>query len=74
MLSLTPTSKGVGFRSLRVTSDTPPSVDGFAIGEPTGEIECCECGAAHCNVDEIPHDADCSQRFVRSHWWVEHVV
>lgn len=56
-----------------ITSDTPPSVDGFAIGEPTGEIRCCECGATHLNVDEIPHDAGCSQRFVRSRWWTDHL-
>lgn len=53
-----------------VTSDSPPTVDGFAIGEPTGEVRCEACGAAHLNVDEIPHASDCPQRWVRSRWWV----
>lgn len=52
-----------------VTSDSPVSVDGFALGEPTGEIECSECGAAHLNIDEIPHAPRCSQRFVKSRFW-----
>jgi hypothetical protein len=52
-----------------VRSDTPVSVDGFKLGEPTGQIECEECGASHLNIDEIPHKADCSQRFVKSAWW-----
>ena len=55
------------FRMLR--SETPVNVDGFKLGEPTGEIECEECGASHLNIDEIPHDADCPQRFVKSRWW-----
>lgn len=52
-----------------VTSDTPVSVDGLALNEPTGEIHCEACGAQHLNVDEIPHAQDCPQRFVRSRWW-----
>lgn len=55
-----------------ITSSTPPTVDGFAIGEPTGEIECEECGACAHNVDEIPHSPECPQRFVRSEWWRNH--
>jgi hypothetical protein len=56
-----------------VESGTPVSVDGFALGEPTGEVRCAECGAVHDNVDEIPHDPTCSQRWVRSRWWAEHL-
>lgn len=56
-----------------IKSDTPPSVDGFRIGEPTGEVECEECGAVAENVDEIPHAKDCGQRFARSDWWVKHL-
>lgn len=57
------------FRIIR--SDTPVWVDGFKIGEPTGEIECRECGAAHENIDDIPHEEDCSQRFVHSEWYAD---
>jgi len=60
---------GTHFRVVR--SETPVSVDGFKIGEPTGEIECEACGASHLNVDEIPHDEGCPQRFVKSEWWQE---
>lgn len=52
-----------------VTSDTPVTVDGYAMGEPTGEVECGECGRVADNVDEIPHLPTCSQRWVRSRWW-----
>ncbi|WP_224337900.1 hypothetical protein [Haloprofundus halobius] len=54
-----------------VVSDTPITVDGFALGEPTGQIECCECRRTHKNIDEIPHKKDCSQRFVHSQWYAE---
>ena len=54
-----------------VVSDTPPTVDGFSIGEPTGEIRCLECSAQHLNIDEIPHAADCSQRFTHSRWYFQ---
>lgn len=57
-----------------VRSDTPVDVDGFKIGEPTGEIECCECGESHLNIDEIPHDDNCSQRFVKSDFWAQHFL
>ena len=52
-----------------VKSDTPPTVDGFAIGEPTGEVTCLACGESHLNVDEIPHKANCSQRYIKSQFW-----
>lgn len=54
-----------------VVSTTPHTDDGFWPGEPTGEVRCEECGAAHVNVDEIPHEPDCSQRFVHSRWYAE---
>lgn len=54
-----------------ITSDTPVSVDGFALGEPTGEIKCRECGATHKNIDDIPHAQDCRQRFVHSEWYAD---
>ena len=57
-----------------VVSHTSISVDGFALGEPTGEIECLECGASHSNVDEIPHEKHCSQRFVHSEWYVNSML
>lgn len=57
------------FRLLK--SDTPPTVDGFAIGEPTGLVSCIECRESNHNVDEIPHKPMCSQRYIKSRWWVE---
>lgn len=55
-----------------ITSDTPYTVDGFNKGEPTGEVRCEDCGQVAMNIDEIPHDPDCPQRWVRSRWWVAH--
>lgn len=55
-------------------SKTPVSVDGFAKGEPTGDVTCEACGATAANIDEIPHAKDCPQRFVRSGWWVDHLL
>jgi len=52
-----------------VRSDTPITDDGFKLGELTGEIVCLACGESHDNIDEIPHEDDCAQRFVRSQWW-----
>jgi len=54
-------------------SDTPVDVDGFKLGEPTGRVSCVSCGATAENVDEIPHDSDCPQRFVHSKWYVDSV-
>jgi len=54
-----------------VRSDTPVTVDGVALGEPTGDVRCAECGRAAENVDEIPHAPDCRQRWVRSRWWAD---
>jgi hypothetical protein len=56
---------------LLVTSDSPRSVDGYKLGEPTGEVMCLECFAVAENVDEIPHEQGCSQRFVHSEWYAE---
>lgn len=56
-----------------VRSDTPVSVDGYALGEPTGEVSCAECQATAMNVDEIPHRHGCSQRFVHSQWYAENM-
>ena len=54
-------------------SDTPVDVDGFKLGEPTGRVSCVSCGETAHNVDEIPHDSDCPQRFVHSEWYVDSV-
>jgi len=42
---------------------------GGHINEPTGEIVCMACGSRHDNIDDIPHDADCPQRFVHSEYY-----
>ena len=52
-----------------VRSDTPVWDDGFKVGEPTGEIECCACGRSALNIDEIPHRQDCPQRWARTDFW-----
>ena len=54
-------------------SDTPVNVDGFKLGELTGEVTCLECDKTGENIDEIPHAPQCEQRWVRSDWWVEHI-
>ena len=57
------------FRLLR--SDTPVDVDGFKLGELTGEVECMECGASAGNIDAIPHAKNCDQQDVLSEYWRE---
>lgn len=52
-----------------IRSDTPVWDDGFKIGEPTGEIECCSCGRSALNIDEIPHRQNCPQRWARTDFW-----
>ena len=52
-----------------IRSETPVDDDGFKIGEPTGEVKCHECGAVAENIDELPHDPDCPQRFAKSDFW-----
>lgn len=54
-----------------VRSDTPVDVDGHKLGEPTGEIECVECGRSAGCIDYIPHTPDCPQSNVHSRWWAE---
>ena len=62
------------------TSDSPVSVDGYALNEPC-ELVCDECGASvpiddagghQTAVDELPHSRGCSQRDVKSAWWMDH--
>jgi hypothetical protein len=55
-------------------SDTPVDVDGFKLGEPTGRVSCASCGATAHNIDEIPHEPGCPQRFVHSHWYIDSAV
>lgn len=57
-----------------VKSQTPVTVDGFALHEPTGEIRCEECGRSHHVVEEIPHEKDCPQRGVVSRFWEREFV
>lgn len=63
-----------------VSSGSPPTVDGLAISEPKW-LECDECGARvridgpdghQTAIDELPHSRDCSQRDVKSVWWMDH--
>jgi hypothetical protein len=52
-------------------SGSPITVDGYALGEPTGELRCEECGAEARNIDEIDHAEDCPQKDVHSRYWRE---
>lgn len=52
-----------------VRSQTARHVDGYSFGELTGEVECCECGAAASAPEYIAHGQDCSQRDVRSRYY-----
>lgn len=52
-----------------VRSETSIDIDGFRVGEPTGEIECCACGRSAMNIDEIPHTQECPQRWARTEYW-----
>ncbi|WP_207891208.1 hypothetical protein [Natrarchaeobius oligotrophus] len=52
-----------------VRSETPVWDDGFKIGEPTGMIQCCGCEKRALNIDEIPHDPDCAQRWAKTDFW-----
>lgn len=61
-------------------SDSPVSVDGYAMGEPK-QLSCAYCSATvqitedptDPGVDDLNHDSDCPQRFCRSDWWLDHV-
>jgi len=52
-----------------VKSDTPLDVDGFKLGEPTGEVRCGECGQAAGAPEYIPHLPTCGQGDVTSRWY-----
>ncbi|MBX0325776.1 hypothetical protein EGH21_22420 [Halomicroarcula sp. F13] len=54
-----------------IRSDTPVDVDGFKLGEPTGEVECDECGQSAAAPEYINHLPDCSQADVRSEWYYD---
>lgn len=50
-----------------VTRGGRNSVDGLpdvGANAPTGEVECCECGARAKDVEDICHDLECSQKTV----------
>lgn len=44
---------------------------GLTAPRPTGEVRCGACGATHYNIDDIPHEQWCPQRFVHSRWYAE---
>ncbi len=50
-------------------SGTPVDVDGFKLGEPTGEVVCPFCGGVAWDVDGIVHPDWCPQFGVHSEWW-----
>lgn len=56
---------------LIVTSDTPVSVDGYAKGEPTGEIRCASCGRKAGAPEYIPHEHGCPQADVKSRYYAQ---
>ena len=65
-----------------VGSESPPTVDGLAIGEPKF-LECATCGASvridgpdehQTAIDDLPHDKECPQRDVVSEWFVTQYV
>lgn len=50
-------------------SGTPVNVDGFKLGEPTGEVVCAECGAVARDMDDLAHPWWCPQFGVHSQFW-----
>jgi len=65
-----------------VKSGSPPTVDGLAITEPKF-LRCSECGAQvridgpdgnQTSIEELPHDRGCSQRDMKSEWWIDTFV
>lgn len=52
-----------------VRSETPVDVDGFKLGEPTGEVECCCCGASAAAPEYIAHEDGCAQADVTSRYY-----
>ncbi|MFC5135519.1 MULTISPECIES: hypothetical protein [Haloferacaceae] len=64
----------------RIEVSKPGDHDGHQVGEPA-RLECDECGASvpidgpdghETAVDELPHSRGCSQRDVKSAWWMDH--
>lgn len=58
-----------------IHSDSPVDIDGYKLGEPCA-LRCATCSAhipltrePSAGIDELPHDPECPQRWVRSEWW-----
>ena len=45
-----------------IKSETPVSVDGFKLGEPTGEVQCAACGKVAAAPAYIPHEPESRTR------------
>lgn len=54
-----------------IKSDTSVEKDGVRKGEPTGEVECDECGRVAAAPEYIPHTKGCSQSDVGSDWYYQ---
>jgi len=54
-----------------VRSDTPVDVDGYKLGEPTGEVQCAECQRTAAAPEYISHLPDCPQSDVTSRWYAD---
>lgn len=61
-----------------LTRPGPEQNNGPVDGKPTGEVKCLgtcadgsACGGVAMNVDDLPHDPTCDQRFAHSRWYVE---
>jgi len=52
-----------------IHSETPVDVDGFKLGEPTGEVECCCCGRSAGAPEYIAHEDGCAQADVTSRYY-----
>jgi len=50
-------------------SDTPVDVDGYKLGEPTGEVSCAECQQSAGAPEYINHKPGCDQSDVRSRYY-----
>jgi len=57
-----------------VREEMPVGNGGLTAERPTGEIRCSECGRVAENIDDFPHEPDCSQRFVHSRWYAEQAL
>lgn len=57
-----------------VTTEVVVGRGGLTAERPTGLLRCEECGAVSHNIDDFPHDPNCSQRFVHSRWYVNQLV